>query len=135
MLPSYFHLQLSYFKNFSSIIFLISYIPHFPSSRSFFRFFSNLLSSGFPTLFLRSVSSCLPCPAVITFSRFVTSYFTRIFCARCHIASFPLFLTVSLLSFSNFFYEFVSYFPNSVPLISLMSCTPAVKLKIFSLFV
>ena len=34
MLPSYFHLQLSYFQNFSSIIFHfhISYIPHLPSS-------------------------------------------------------------------------------------------------------
>ena len=56
MLPSYLHLQLSYFQNFSSIIFHFhtSYIPHFPSSWSFFRFFfSNVLSScGFSTLFL-----------------------------------------------------------------------------------
>ena len=52
---SYFRLQLSYLQNFSSLIFdfYISYIPHFPSSWSFSRlFFSNVLSSSFPTLFL-----------------------------------------------------------------------------------
>ena len=55
ILTSYFHLLLWYFRNFSSLIFHlhISYIPHFPSSWSFFRFFFlNALSSGFPTLFL-----------------------------------------------------------------------------------
>ena len=76
-----------------------------------------------PRYFFQSVPSCLPCPSVITFSQFVASYFTRIFLARCHIRSFPLFLIVSL------------HFPNSMPLISLMPCTLTVKFQIFPLFV
>ena len=53
-MPPYFHLQFSHFHTFSSIIFHfhISYILHFTSSWLFFRFFSNVFSSGFLTLFL-----------------------------------------------------------------------------------
>ena len=36
-------------------------------------------------------------------------------------------------SLFQFLYDLVSYFPNSVPLISLMSCTPTVKFLIFCL--
>ena len=64
-----------------------------------------------PRYFFQSFSTCLPCPAVITFSSFVICYFTRIFFARCHIPSFPLFLTVSLFSFSNFFTDLYRIFP------------------------
>ena len=76
-----------------------------------------------PLYFFQSVSSCLPCPSVIKFSEFGTSYFTRIFFARCNFSSFPIFLTISL------------HFTNLVPLISLMSYTPTVKFQIFCLFV
>ena len=64
-----------------------------------------------PCYFFQSVSSCLPCPSVITFSQFVASFFTGIFFARWHISSFSLFLTVSLLSFSNFFTDSYRIFP------------------------
>ena len=64
-----------------------------------------------PRYFFQLLSSCLPCPEVITFSLFAACYFTRIFFARCHIPSFPLFLTVSLLFFSSFFTDSYRIFP------------------------
>ena len=99
MLPSHFHFQLSYYQNFS--IYHIFHIFHcLDRFSSFFFPISSLPAS--PRYFFQSVSNCLPCPVVIKFSQFVASYFTRTFFARCPIPSFPLFLTVSTLSFSNF---------------------------------
>ena len=97
---------------FTTFIFPKFLFYHFPYS--IFHIFHRLdRYSGFsfpmsffpasPRYFFQSVPSCLPCPAVIKFFPFVASYFTRIFFARCHILiSFPVLLTVSLLSFSNF---------------------------------
>ena len=113
MLPSYFHLQLSYFQNFSSIIFHISYIPHFSLSWSFSRFFfSNVFSSGFSTLFFPiSFQLCFLSGGHYIFpirGQLFQSYF---FFARCHTPNFPLFLTVSMFSFSNFFTDSYRVFP------------------------
>ena len=100
MLPSYFHLQLSYFQNFSSIIFHfhISYILHFPSSWSFFRFFfffPNVLSFGFPTLLLP-----------ISFQLSSLSVSQPIFLIRGQ-----LFHSISIFQFP-FFLSIVSEFPH-----------------------
>ena len=56
------------------------------------------------------------------------------FCQMTHFEFFSLLDCFSAFLF-QFFYGFVSYFPNSVPLISLMSCTPTVKFQMFPLFV
>ena len=142
ILPSYFHLELSYFQNCSFIIlhFHILYIPHFQSSWSFFRFFfSNGLSSGFPTLFL-SISFQLsslsvghhifPIPGElfhsfflprVTFPVFLSSrLFLCIFPIRCHLfyschvhelSNFKFSPCVFFLCFS--FFSFHSSFPLS----------------------
>ena len=41
----------------------------------------------------------------------MANYFTRIICTRCHIPNFPLFVIVSLISFSNFFTDSCRVFP------------------------
>ena len=81
----------------------------------FFRFFfSNVLSSGFSTL-------CLPISFQLSSlsvsyhifpirGQLFHSYFFFFF-GRCHISNFPIFLTVSLLSFSNFFTDSYRIFP------------------------
>ena len=122
MLPSYFNLQLSCFQNFSFIIFHfhISCIPHFLSSSSFFRFFfSSVLSSGLPMLFLPMSFQLSSLPIGHQIFPIRGQLLHSYFFSWCHIPSFPLFLIVSL------------HFPNSVPLISLMSCTPTVIFQIF----
>ena len=102
MLSSYFHLQLLYFQNYISIYYIF-YIFH-PLDRFSGSFFPMSSLPASPRYFFQSISSCLPCPSVITFSQFVASYlFHSYFFARCHIPSFSLFLTVSLLSFSDIY--------------------------------
>ena len=125
-----------HFENLSFILFHISYIPHFSSSWLFFRFFFfNVLSSGFPTLFLP-----------INFQLSFLSGGHNIFPIRGQLFHSSFFWQMSHSQFSSlldcfsafllqFCYEFESCFPNSAPLISLMSCTPTVKFQIFSLFV
>ena len=106
MLPSYFHLQLSYFQNYSSIIFHfhISHIPHLPSSRSFFRlFFSNVLSSGFPSLFLP-----------ISFQLSSLSVGHHIFPIRCHLFHSCHVHQLSNSKFSPCFFFFASLFSVSI---------------------
>ena len=89
-------------------------------------FFSNVLFWLFPTLFL-PISFQLSSLSItrVAFSRFVARYI------RCHISNFTFSLTVSLLPSSNFFTNSCRIFSNSVPLISLMSCTATVKFSIF----
>ena len=99
MLPSYFYLQLSYFQNFSSIMFnFLHHIFHIFHwlGRFFDSFFPMSALPASPRYFFQSVSSFLSCPSDITFYQFVASYFIRIFFDRCHFPSFSLFLTVSL---------------------------------------
>ena len=119
MLPSHFHLQLSYFQNFSSIM-------HFPFSYIIYSTFFIVLAVFSVLLFQCPFFQLPPSnqfPAVFPVHR--PSHFLNlwpvislVFFVRCHFPSFPLFLTVSL------------HFPNSVPLISLMSYIPTFKFQI-----
>ena len=106
MLPSYFHLQLSYFENFSSIIFHC--LDRFSGS-SFPM--SSLPAS--PRYFFQSVSSCVPCPAVITFSQFPVFLSSWLF--LCF--PFPIFLRIRIV-FSQFdatYFTHVSYTNCQIP--------------------
>ena len=103
--------------SFSISIYHIFYIFHRLDRFSGSSFSMSFLPAT-PRYFFQSVSSCLSCPSAIPFFQFMASYFTRIFFAKCHIPSFPLFLTVSLLSFSNFL---VSILPSDCFRISVPS--------------
>ena len=109
-----FHFKLFLFWSFLRVFFfnILFQLPHVISS--------NQLPSVFPVHYscrifpIRAQLFCL-------YNLYHMSY--------CQSSSFDCF---SAFSF-QFLYENVSYFPNSVLLIALMSCTPTVKFPIFSL--
>ena len=135
-LSSYFHFITFIFRKLLFYHFPFPYIIYStPSSWAFFLFFSNVLSSSFPLIFLPisfQLSSLsvghhiFPIPGQLFHSYF--------FCQMSHFQFSSLFDCFSAF-FVQFLYGFVSYFLNSVPLISLMSCAPIVKFQIFCLFV
>ena len=115
ILPSYFHLHFHISKisllSFSISIYHIFHIFHRLDRFSGSSFPMSFLSAS-PRYFFQSVSSCLPCPSVITFSQSVASYFTRIFLPnvtfRIYLSSwlflcfpFPIFLWIRIV-FSQF---------------------------------
>ena len=97
-----FHISKIYLLSFSISMYHIFCIFHCLD-----RFSSSLLISSLPAsrrYFFQSVSNCLPCSSVNTFSQFVASYFPHIFFVRYHI---PFFFPLD--SFSAFLFQFFNF--------------------------
>ena len=102
---------LEYEKN-TRIYFNLMFVFNFHRLGRFSESAFPMSSSGFPTLFL-PISFQLSFLSVtrIAFSQFVASYFNRVIYNRCHIPSFPLSSTVSLLPSSKLYTNSCRIFP------------------------
>ena len=73
-----------------------------------------------PRYFFQSVSSCLPCPSVITFSQFGATYFTHVMYISCLIPNFLLVFFSLLLFFQfPFFLSIDSKFPYRLSILGV----------------